>query len=183
MKRGLNGSGAVALRDGAVKGINVAQMLRSARSLLAGGQTETNTGSAAEKTDFSEMTASFAIKDGIARNNDLDLKSPLIRVGGAGQVDVPAGTLDYTVKASVVGTLKGQDGRDINELRGVTVPVKLSGPFDKISYSIDWGAAAQEALKSRATEQVKEKLQPKVDEQRKKLEERAKDALKGLFGR
>jgi AsmA protein len=183
MKRGLNGSGAVALRDGAVKGINVAQMLRNARSLLAGGQTETKTGSAAEKTDFSEMTASFAIKDGIARNDDLDLKSPLIRVGGAGQVDVPAGTLDYTVKASVVGTLKGQDGRDINELRGVTVPVKLSGPFEKISYSIDWGAAAQEALKSRATEQVKEKLQPKVDEQRKKLEERAKDALKGLFGR
>jgi AsmA protein len=183
MKRGLNGSGAVALRDGAVKGINVAQMLRNARSLLAGGQTETKTGSAAEKTDFSEMTASFAIKDGIARNDDLDLKSPLIRVGGAGQVDVPAGTLDYTVKASVVGTLKGQDGRDINELRGVTVPVKLSGPFEKIGYSIDWGAAAQDALKSRATEQVKEKLQPKVDEQRKKIEERAKDALKGLFGR
>ncbi len=183
MKRGLNGSGTVALRDGAVKGINVAQMLRNARSLLAGGQTESKTGSAAEKTDFSEMTASFAIKDGIARNDDLDLKSPLIRVGGAGQVDVPAGTLDYTVKASVVGSLKGQDGRDINELRGVTVPVKLSGPFEKIGYSIDWGAAAQDALKSRATEQVKEKLQPKIDEQRKKIEERAKDALKGLFGR
>ena len=183
MKRGLNGSGALALRDGAIKGINVAQMLRNARALLSGGKTETQTGSAAEKTDFSEMTASFAIKDGIARNDDLDLKSPLIRVGGAGQVDVPAGTLDYTVKASVVGTLKGQDGRDINELRGVTVPVKLSGPFEKISYSVDWSAAAQDALKSRASEQVKEKLQPKVDEQRKKIEERAKDALKGLFGR
>lgn len=182
-KRGLNGSGNVALRDGAIKGVNIAQMLRNARALLAGGQTETKTGSTAEKTDFSEMTATFAIKDGIARNDDLDLKSPLIRVGGAGQVDVAAGALDYTVKASVVGTLKGQDGRDINELRGVTVPVKLSGPFEKISYSIDWGAAAQDALKSRATEQVKEKLQPKVDEQRKKLEERAKDALKGLLGR
>lgn len=183
MKRGLNGSGALALRDGAIKGINVAQVLRNARALLSGGQTETKTGSAAEKTDFSEMTASFAIKDGIARNDDLDLKSPLIRVGGAGQVDVPAGTLDYTVKASVVGSLKGQDGREINELRGVTVPVKLSGPFEKISYSVDWSAAAQDALKSRATEQVKERLQPKVDEQRKKIEERAKDALKGLFGR
>lgn len=183
MKRALDGSGNVALRDGAVKGVNVAQMLRNARAFLAGGQTETRTGSTTEQTDFSEMNASFAIKEGIARSDDLDLRSPLIRVGGAGQVDVAAGTLDYTVRASVVGTLKGQDGRDISELRGVTVPVKLSGPFEKISYSIDWGAAAQEALKSRASEQVKEKLQPKVDEQRKKLEDRAKDALKGLFGR
>ena len=114
------------------------------------------------------------IKDGIARNDDLDLKSPLIRVGGAGSVDIAAATLDYTVRASVVGTLKGQDGRDINELRGVTVPVKLSGPFDKMRYTIDWSAAAKEALKSKAAEQLKERVAPK-------LEERARDALKGLF--
>lgn len=183
LKRGLNGNGAVALRDGAVKGVNVAQMLRNARSFLSGGQAETKTGSTAEKTDFSEMTASFTIKDGVARSDDLDLKSPLVRVGGAGQVDVPAGTLDYTVRVAVVGSLKGQDGRDINELRGVTVPVKLSGPFEKISYTIDWGGVAKEALKSKVTEQLKQQLQPKTDDQRKKLEGRAKDALKGLLGR
>lgn len=174
MKRALDGSGNLALRDGAVKGVNVAQALRNARALISGGSTETKTGSAAEKTDFSELTASFVIKDGIARNDDLDLKSPLIRVGGAGSVDIAAATLDYTVRASVVGTLKGQDGRDINELRGVTVPVKLSGPFDKMRYTIDWSAAAREALKSKAAEQLKERVAPK-------LEERARDALKGLF--
>ena len=183
LKRGLNGDGALQLRDGAVKGINVAKALRNARALLTGGQTETSTGSAAEQTDFSEMSASFTVKNGVARSDDLDLKSPLLRVGGAGQVDLPAGTLDYTVRASVVGSLKGQDGREISELRGVTVPVKLSGPFDKISYTIDWGSVAKDALKSRATEQLKERLAPKADEQRKKIEERARDALKGLFGR
>jgi AsmA protein len=176
MKRAVDGSGNVALRDGAVKGVNVAQALRNARAIFGGGggQSETKTGSSAEKTDFSEMTASFVIKDGIARNDDLDLKSPLIRVGGAGQVDIAAATLDYTVRASVVGTLKGQDGRDINELRGVTVPVKLSGPFDRMRYTIDWSAAAKDALKSKAAEQLKERVAPK-------LEERARDALKGLL--
>lgn len=184
MKRGLDGKGAVALRDGSIKGVNVAQALRNARSFLGGGgQTQTATGSSAEKTDFSEMNATFTITDGIARSNDLDLKSPLIRVGGAGEVNIPAGTLDYTVRASVVGTLKGQDGRDINELRGVTVPVKLAGPFEKIGYSIDWGGVAQEALKARATEQLKERLGGSKDEARKKVEDRARDALKGLFGR
>lgn len=177
LKRGLGGSASVALRDGAIKGINLAQTLRNARSFLSsGGQTETRSGNASEKTDFSSLTASFAVKDGVARNSDLDLRSPLLRIGGAGQADVAAGTLDYTLRASVVGTLKGQDGRELGELRGVTLPVRLSGPFDAPSYTIDWRSAAGDALKSRATEQLKEKLQPKV-------QDKAKDLLKGLLKR
>jgi len=172
LKRGLNGTGAVALRDGTVKGVNVAPALRNARAMLRGGQLETRTGSATDQTDFSEMSASFTVKNGIARNDDLDLKSPLLRVAGAGQVDLPAGTLDYTVRATVVDTLKGQDGGELAELRGLTVPVKLSGPFEKIGYTIDWSAVAQEALKARATEQWRQRLPPK-----------AQDVLKGLFGR
>jgi AsmA protein len=170
LKRGLDGSGAIALRDGAVKGINVAQTLRNARAMLTGGRTESSTGSATEKTDFSELNVSFAVKDGVARSDDLDLKSPLLRIGGTGAVDLAAGTLDYTVRATVVGSLRGQDGRDISELRGVTVPVKLSGPFEKIGYSIEWGGVAQEVLRLRATEQLR-------------LPARTLDALKGLFGK
>lgn len=63
-------------------------------------------------------------------------------------------------------------GRGINELRGVTVPVKLSGPFEEVAYSIGWGRVAKEALKSQTAEQLKEKLQPK-----------AQDLLKGLLER
>ena len=37
-----------------------------------------------EKTDFTELNATFQIADGIARNNDLDLKSPFLRIGGDG---------------------------------------------------------------------------------------------------
>ena len=48
-----------------------------------------------------------------------------------------------TCGAAVVGTLKGQDGRDTNELKGLTVPVKLAGPFEKLSYTVDWGAVNQ----------------------------------------
>ena len=36
-----------------------------------------------EKTDFSELSASFQIADGVARNRDLELKSPLLRLTGA----------------------------------------------------------------------------------------------------
>jgi AsmA protein len=183
LKKNLDGSGAIMLRDGAFKGINIGAKLRQAQALLGRGGTETQLTSASEKTDFTELTASFTINNGIATSNDLDVKSPLLRISGAGQVDIPASTLDYTVRAMVVNTATGQEGKELAQLRGVTIPVKLSGPFDKLSYSIDWTSAAQEALKSRAAEQLKDKATPQLDEQKKKLEQRVRDAFKGLLGR
>jgi AsmA protein len=183
LKKNLDGSGAIMLRDGAFKGINIGAKLRQAQALLGRGGTETQQTSASEKTDFTELTASFTINNGIATSNDLDVKSPLLRISGAGQVDIPAGTLDYTVRAMVVNTATGQEGKELAQLRGVTIPVKLSGPFDKLGYSIDWTSAAQEALKTRAAEQLKDKAAPQLDEQKKKLEQRARDAFKGLLGR
>ncbi len=183
MKNALDGKAALALRDGAIKGINIAQKVRDARAVLSGGSTSSGRVDAAEKTDFSELTASFQIDDGVARSNDLDAKSPLLRLGGSGLVDIGKGQLDYTARVSVVGSLKGQDGREMTELRGVTVPVRLHGSFDNLAYSVDWSAMAQDALKSRVAEQIEKKLAPQVDEQKQKLEERARNALKGLLQR
>lgn len=181
MKKHLSGSGALKLRDGAIKGINLAARIRDAKSLLAGGGTDAVKSSPAEKTDFSELTATFSIKDGVATNDDLEMKSPLFRVGGAGSVDVGEGKLDYTTKVAVVGTLKGQDGRNLDQLRGVTVPVKLSGPFDKLAWNLDWSVAAQEALKSKVAEKLAPQLQAEKDKARATVEQKARDALKGLL--
>jgi AsmA protein len=179
LKRGLNGNGSLALRDGAIRGVNIAAKLREARSFLSARKEDTARASSTEKTDFSELTATFTIKDGVVTSNDLDGKSPLLRLTGAGKVDLGAGTIDYSAKVAVVGTLKGQDGRELSELRGVTIPVRLYGPFEKLSYAIDWGSVAQEALKAKATEQLKQKVAPQLQEQRDRL----KDQLKGLLRR
>lgn len=183
MKRRLAGTASVRLRDGAIKGINLAAKLRDAKSLLAGAKEDTTRANAAEKTDFSELNATFVIKDGVAVNDDLEMKSPLLRLGGGGRIDVGTSSLDYTTRVSVVGTLKGQDGRNVEQLRGVTVPVKLSGPFDRLAWNIDWNVAAQEALKS----QVVQKLAPKVEAEKEKardaVEKKARDALKGILQR
>jgi AsmA protein len=183
MKKHLGGSASVKLRDGAIKGINLAARLRDAKSLLAGAKEDTQRANNAEKTDFSELNASFAIKDGVAVNDDLDVKSPLFRIGGAGRVDVGNGTLEYTTTVSVVGTLKGQDGRNIDQLRGVTVPVKLTGPFDRLAWNLDWGVAAQDALKSKVAEKITPQLQAEKDKARANVERKARDALKGLLQR
>jgi len=181
MKRQLAGSAALKLRDGAIKGINLAARLRDAKGLLAGAKEQTTRANTVEKTDFSELNATFAIKDGVAVNEDLEMKSPLLRVAGGGKVDIGAGALDYTTRVSVVGTLKGQDGRSVDQLRGATVPVKLSGPFDRLAWSIDWNVAAEEALKAQVVQKLAPKTEAEKEKAREALEKRALDAMKGIL--
>jgi AsmA protein len=91
-------------------------------------------------------------------------------------VDLPQETLDYLVTAKVVGSLEGQGGKGLEDVRGVAIPVQVAGTFAKPSYKI----RLDEALRETAQEKVKEKVQEKVE---KKLEKQFGDSLKGLFNR
>ena len=184
MRHALGGSASLALRDGAVHGINLAQRLRDVKSALSGVPSQTQAASSAEKTDFSELTGSFSIKNGVATNNDLQAKSPLLRVNGAGTIDIGAGALDYTVQAAVVGTLAGQGGAELSSLRGVTVPVHLSGPFTALSYQLDWGSLARQAAKTKAVEQLQNLLGSKLKQaDQSPAQKNLGDALKNLLGK
>src|SRR5207244_3938555 len=101
LKRSLSGAANVRLRDGAIKGIDIAGLLRKARA--AAGRQSGQAADSRERTDFSELSASFSIKNGVAHNEDLDVKSPLLRIGGSGDLDIGRSALSYLVKASVVG--------------------------------------------------------------------------------
>ena len=176
MKRSLSGTAKVNLRDGAIKGINLAEIIQKGRNLLGGSGSAAEGQSANDKsrqTDFTELNASFNIKNGVAHNEDLDAKAPLFRLGGAGDINIPGSRLDYVVKAAVVATTKGQGGAERDQVAGLTVPVKLSGPFDDLKYEVDYRAMAGDAAKSKVGEKIKERLK---DE---KLEEK----LKGLLRR
>jgi AsmA protein len=178
IKRSLGGSAAVALHDGAVKGVNIADILRKAKAALGSRSALEELSRGGEKTDFTEMTATFAIRDGVARNDDLAAKSPLLRVAGAGSIDIAAGALDYTVRATVVDTSGGQGGKDLDQLRGITVPVRLVGPFDAIGYQVDVVTLAAELAKSEAGRRLEERLLGT----KPGAAGGAIDALRGLFG-
>jgi AsmA protein len=175
MKKALAGSAQMELRDGSLHGINIAQTIRNAKAKLGGGSQQSGTGTAGDKTDFSELKASFKIAKGIAHNDDLSAKSPLIRVGGAGDINVGEDRLDYLVKATVVTTLQGQGGPELQALKGLTVPVKLSGPFTAIEWKVDFG--------SLVTDAAKQKVETKKEEVKSKAKEELKKGLKGLLGK
>jgi AsmA protein len=181
MKRALAGTASMSLKDGAVRGINLGQKVREFKSALSGGGGQAQSANANEKTDFSELSASFNIKNGVAANNDLLAKSPLLRLGGAGNIDIGASTIDYTAKVSVVETLAGQGGSELSGLRGVTIPVHLTGPFTALSYKLDWGSIATQQLKNQAAGKVQELLGGKLKQGGQTPNVGA--ALKGLLGK
>ena len=156
MKRSLAGAAKVQLRDGAIKGIDIAELLRRARAAV--GKQSGQAADSKERTDFSELSASFSIKNGVAHNEDLDVKSPLLRIGGSGDIDIGRSTISYLVKASVVGTTKGQGGSERDQLAGLTVPVKLDGPLDAMRYEIDHRAVAGDLAKTRVGDKVRDRL-------------------------
>jgi len=142
MKRSLAGTAKVRLRDGAIKGIDIAELLRKARA--AAGKQSGQAADSKERTDFAELSASFSIRNGVAHNEDLDVKSPLLRIGGSGDIDIGRSTINYVVKASIVG--------------GLTVPVKLAGPLDAMKYEVDYRAVAGDLAKSRVGDKVRDRL-------------------------
>jgi len=118
----LNGNGNVLLRDGSIKGFDIPGILRNLKSF---GQGNPDT----QKTDFSQLSGSFNIRNGVAKNDDLFVASPLFRLGGFGQVDLPASTMDYHLKPRLVGTLVGQGDSEAVR-KGLEVPLRLSGPLN-----------------------------------------------------
>ncbi len=173
MKKALNGTARLELKDGAIKGINLAQSLRNAKALIAGGKREAEQGAVAgEKTDFSELTASFDIKNGIAHNGDFLAKSPFLRLTGEGDINLPDSTLNYLAKAAVVASGAGQGGKEAADLKGLSGPVRVSGPFTALKYKLEFGSVFSDSAKQQFEEKkdaIKEKLEDKLKEKLKKL--------------
>src|ERR671935_319802 len=161
MKKSLAGTARLALKDGAIKGINLAEVFRRAKSALGSSEQKAQAREV-QQTDFSEMTASFVIKNGVAHNEDLDVKAPLFRISGKGDIDIGNSKLDYVTKATVVATTKGQGGADLEQLSGLTVPVRLVGPFDALKYHVDYAGAATQFARSKAGERLKGALEERL---------------------
>lgn len=160
IKQTLAGNGTFAFSDGALKGINIGETIRKAKAALR-GEKLADTG-APESTDFSSLTGSFTANNGVINNDDLEMMSPLLRVNGKGSASLPKETIDYGLRVSIVGTSKGQGGKELEELKGVTIPIKITGTFSEPKPSVDLAAIVKEQatgeLKAKAEEKLKKEL-------------------------
>jgi len=177
MRRTLNGNASFAFSDGAVKGVNLAALIRNAQAKLQGKPApETNL---PDQTDFAEMKGTATVTNGLVKNEDLTLQSPLLRVTGKGKASLPDETIDYLLTTKIVGSLEGQGGKSLDELKGVAIPVRIGGTFSKPTYTPDLAAALGDAAKEKAREKIEEKTKDLLQD--KLGDEGADQLLKGLF--
>ncbi|MCP3474817.1 AsmA family protein [Bradyrhizobium sp. CCGUVB1N3] len=112
-------------QDGAIRGINVAQMIRSlTTSTLSGWQD-----SQEQSTDLTQLSASFRIDKGQAVTTDLNLVGPLVRVTGAGTIALDTKMMGFRVEPKLVMTTEGQ-GRASDPV-GFGIPVMIEGSWSQ----------------------------------------------------
>ncbi|HHI82900.1 MAG TPA: AsmA family protein, partial [Rhizobiales bacterium] len=203
----LAGKAAFRFTNGAIRGINIAAMIRNVQKSILGGWDKSGN----RNTDFSVLSASFVFKDGIGRNDDLQMLGPLVRLTGKGEVDMLSRRINYRTEPKLVATLKGQGGK--TELSGLAVPVIIKGPwakpkiypdikgilsnpqaaYDKLRQLIGKGKGIDlKAQKKKLTGKLSKKagkivddtLGNTVDEQtRTSIKKKGRKLLRGLFGK
>ncbi|MBI5131693.1 MAG: AsmA family protein [Rhodopseudomonas palustris] len=126
---GFSGTAFVSVRDGEIRGLNVARMIRNLTTTTLSGWQE----NATEATDLTQLGASFRIDQGKAATADLALAGPLVRMTGAGTIDLGAKTLVLKVEPKLVLTTQGQSapgqGAASGEPVGLGIPVMIEGPW------------------------------------------------------
>jgi AsmA protein len=121
---------------------------------------------------------------------------------GEGDVNIPESSLNYLAKAAVVASSAGQGGKDLGDLKGLTIPVRAYGPFTALKYKLEFGSILSDSAKQKLDEtknELKDKLKSKLlgkpdeaapaagapaDGQKpapSKPEDKIKDKLKKLF--
>ncbi|NRA61308.1 MAG: AsmA family protein [Psychrobium sp.] len=186
IKQGLVGNGDFKILDGALLGMNIPQKIRNAKASLTGGETESQENS--ERTDFTALTGTFSIKDGIANNTSLDMSAPFLRLKGNGTADIIKSLLDYHLKVVLVNSSQGQGGKERSDLAGLTIPLKVTGAFDDPKFGLDTGGAlsakldqAKAKLKGQA-DKLKAQAKQKADAEKAKAKQKLKDKLKDKLG-
>lgn len=160
----LAGKGAVALTDGAIKGVDLARMARNIGAAL-GAQKQTGT----PQTQFSKMTASFTIAKGVINNPDLAVESPVLLLQGRGTVNLPQRTLNYTLTPKKVPMFGSQKG-----LQSLLFPILIRGSWSNPSIAPDLTSALPDS------EQLLKSLPQELNIPKGKPKDKVREILKGL---
>jgi AsmA protein len=160
--KGLNGKVSTQLNDGAIKGLNVAQLVRSKDSLLqalTSGQLQSLDFASAlspeAETDFSSFDTVLSVKNGVANVDLMKLLSPVLGIDGTGNINLGGQTLDLRLATSI--DKKGQGSGSVVQLNGIPVPIRLSGSWTKPKVTPDLSGVTNQ-LKQDLTGQLLEGL-------------------------
>lgn len=170
----LNGTLDFNVVDGALEGADLWYEIRRARAVLKQQAVPERTGP--QRTTFTALKGSGAMKDGVFSNNDLDVSMQYLKVSGQGTVDVPKSALDYRLMATVLKIPReGADATQMQDLVDAQIPVKVTGPLSDPKVRPD--------IEGYVKGRVKEELKKEQDKVEQKIKDKLGDKLKDWLGR
>jgi len=188
----MTGTAAVQMKDGEIKGIDMAQTLCQGMNTV--GSLGLNTQQVDRSTPFADMSASTRIKNGVVSNKDLKAALDALALNGRGSVDLPKQALDYRLALVIEDNLFKKTCSIPDKLEGIEWPVDCKGSFDTEPAKLCKPdlSVIEDAFKKLAKDKAKAKIDKKKEELKEKLEQKlgdklggeegAKQLLKGLFG-
>ena len=136
MKRSLEGAMSLTFTEGAIAGFNLGRALRQWQQFSKGRIVNLEETAA---TDFTELSGNPVANNGIIRMDDLVLKAPAFRLQGTGVLaNLHTDTIDYQAVATVVNTAKGAGGKELVDLEGLQLPLKVEGALDDPKIRLVW---------------------------------------------
>ena len=180
----IDGSGGFDLADGALKGVNIAAMVRAVGEFQEGFNPAALQRAVAEargpteQTDFSEFLSDFSISNGLVNAPTIRLNGPYLAMTGNGSINLAAQTIDLRLLPKGTSTLDGQGGRSI------TVPVRIGGTFAKPTIGIDAESLARTGLQ-RTLQNVlsgREKKEDGAEGEAEEEKDPARAILEGILG-
>jgi AsmA protein len=183
--RQLTGTAAMNMQDAKYVGTDLWHEIRVARARIKGE--ERPTPPAEPSTDISEFSGSLTFAQGIATNQDLKARVPLISLGGKGTVNMLTTELNYRLEAKVTGEKQFEDGYEIDDFKGLVIPVKLKGPAEAPKVTVELDKVLTEIAKRKASDRLMKKLgieeSDKDGDEESDVKEKLKKGLRGLFDR
>ncbi|MEH6823822.1 MAG: AsmA family protein [Motiliproteus sp.] len=180
----LDGSLDIGLKQGRLKGVNLGDTLCRGILQIKGQQPPAE--SAQVYTEFSNLSATAKITDGVVVNDDLKAALVGITLTGDGQVDLPAEALNYGMALTVLQDFASDNCRIDEKLHNLALPLRCQGGFNTEPARLCGVDKARikkvlsKLVTSDAKQQLKQKLEQQL-EQKLKGNEQLKGALKGLF--
>lgn len=181
IRKSLNGTLSFKVDNGAVKGFNLGQVLRTGEALLQ-GQAAPKASSEPLETDFATLSGSANIVNGVLSTSDLSAASPAFRLAGSGQIDLANETINFVAKPTVVETSKGQGGKGLEQLKGLTIPIELTGNLFKPKYKLGLDQVVKDKAKDKLKEKLAEELGvPKGENSEQQIKEKINEKLGDLL--
>jgi AsmA protein len=174
IKQTLGGNGDLQFNDGAIRNINLLDMIQNIQAAFGSGD-----GSQTEETRFSEFKSLFTITNGVVNTGSTTVSSPVLRVDVTGSADLVKESLDFRVNPAYINP-KNQKESGMS-ISGNQVPVLVTGTFTEPKFKPDLETAAKKVVTEKLTEKLGDVLGGSESGTSEDGEETIEDSVKGLL--